>query len=67
MNPSRNQKTMEQDSSEADDEDDDMSEYDKDDDDAEEGRFLNSKMEKIVGIMRIVVAIIIVIIVVSIW
>ena len=33
-------------------------------DDAEEGRFLNSKMEKIVGIMRIVVAIIIVIIVV---
>lgn len=44
--------------------DDDMSEYDKDDDDAEEGRFLNSKMEKIVGIMRIVVAIIIVIIVV---
>ena len=35
-----------------------------DDDDAEEGRFLNSKMEKIVGIMRIVVAIIIVIIVV---
>ena len=45
-------------------EEDDMSEYDKDDDDAEEGRFLNSKMEKIVGIMRIVVAIIIVIIVV---
>lgn len=44
--------------------DDDLSEYDKDDDDAEEGRFLNSKMEKIVGIMRIVVAIIIVIIVV---
>lgn len=44
--------------------DDDMSEYDKDDDDAEEGRFLNSKMEKIVGIMRIVVAIIIVLIVV---
>lgn len=44
--------------------DDDMSEYDKDDDDAKEGRFLNSKMEKIVGIMRIVVAIIIVIIVV---
>lgn len=44
--------------------DDDMSEYDEDDDDAEEGRFLNSKMEKIVGIMRIVVAIIIVIIVV---
>lgn len=44
--------------------DDDMSEYDKDDDDAEEGRFLNSKMEKIVGIMRIAVAIIIVIIVV---
>ena len=43
-------------------EEDDMSEYD--DDDAEEGRFLNSKMEKIVGIMRIVVAIIIVIIVV---
>lgn len=46
-------------------EEDDMSEYDDDDDDdAEEGRFLNSKMEKIVGIMRIVVAIIIVIIVV---
>lgn len=50
--------------SEYDDDDDDMSEYDEDDDDAEEGRFLNSKMEKIVGIMRIVVAIIIVIIVV---
>lgn len=54
----------EDDMSEYDDDDDDMSEYDKDDDDAEEGRFLNSKMEKIVGIMRIVVAIIIVIIVV---
>ena len=47
------------------DDDDDMSEYDEDEDDgAEEGRFLNSKMEKIVGIMRIVVAVIIVIIVV---
>ena len=55
----------EDDMSEFDDDDDDMSEYDvDDDDDAEEGRFLNSKMEKIVGIMRIVVAIIIVIIVV---
>lgn len=54
----------ENDMSEYDDDDDDMSEYDEDDDDAEEGRFLNSKMEKIVGIMRIVVAIIIVIIVV---
>ena len=55
----------EDDMSEFDDDDDDMSEYDvADDDDAEEGRFLNSKMEKIVGIMRIVVAIIIVIIVV---
>ena len=54
----------EDDMSEYDDDDDDMSEYDEDDDDAEEGRFLNSKMEKIVGIMRIVVAIIIVIIVV---
>lgn len=54
----------EDDISEYDDDDDDMSEYDEDDDDAEEGRFLNSKMEKIVGIMRIVVAIIIVIIVV---
>ncbi len=55
----------EDDMSEYDDDDDDMSEYDvDDDDDAEEGRFLNSKMEKIVGIMRIVVAIIIVIIVV---
>lgn len=54
----------EDDMSEYDGDDDDMSEYDEDDDDAEEGRFLNSKMEKIVGIMRIVVAIIIVIIVV---
>ena len=45
------------------DEDYDMSEYDEDDD-KEEGRFLNSKMEKIVGIMRIVVAIIIAIIVI---
>lgn len=54
----------EDDMSEYDDDDDDMSEYDEDDDDAEEGRFLNSKMKKIVGIMRIVVAIIIVIIVV---
>ena len=55
----------EDDMSEYDEDDDDMSEYDvDDDDDAEEGRFLNSKMEKIVGIMRIVVAIIIVIIVV---
>ena len=55
----------EDDMSEYDDDDNDMSEYDvDDDDDAEEGRFLNSKMEKIVGIMRIVVAIIIVIIVV---
>ncbi|WP_294783308.1 Stk1 family PASTA domain-containing Ser/Thr kinase [uncultured Eubacterium sp.] len=48
----------------ADDEDYDMSEYDEDDDDEEEGRFLNSKMEKIVGIMRIVVAIVIAIIVI---
>ena len=32
--------------SEYDGDDDDMSEYDEDDDDAEEGRFLNSKMEK---------------------
>ena len=54
----------EDDMSEYEDDDDDMSEYDEDADDAEEGRFLNSKMEKIVGIMRIVVAIIIVIIVV---
>ena len=54
----------EDDMSEYDDDGDDMREYDEDDDDAEEGRFLNSKMEKIVGIMRIVVAIIIVIIVV---
>ena len=55
----------EDDMSEYDDDDDDMSEYDvDDDDDEEEGRFLNSKMEKIVGIMRIVVAIIIVIIVI---
>lgn len=46
-----------------DDEDYDMSEYDEDDD-KEEGRFLNSKMEKIIGIMRIVVAIIIAIIVI---
>ena len=38
-------------------------EYDEDDDE-EEGRFLNSKMEKIVGIMRIVVAVIIAIIVI---
>ena len=45
------------------DEDYDMSEYDEDDDE-EEGRFLNSKMEKIVGIMRIVVAIVIAIIVI---
>ena len=45
------------------DEDYDMSEYDEDDE-KEEGRFLNSKMEKIVGIMRIVVAIIIAIIVI---
>lgn len=45
------------------DDEDDMSEYDEDGDE-EEGRFLNSKMEKIVGIMRIVVAIIIVIIVI---
>lgn len=45
------------------DEDYDMSEYDEDDD-KEEGRFLNSKMEKIIGIMRIVVAIIIAIIVI---
>lgn len=52
----------EDDMSEYDEDDDDMSEYDEDD--GEEGRFLNSKMEKIVGIMRIVVAIIIVIIVV---
>lgn len=47
-----------------DDEDYDMSEYDEDDDDEEEGRFLNSKMEKIVGIMRIVVAVVIAIIVI---
>ena len=53
----------EDDMSEYDDDEDDMSEYDEDLDE-EEGRFLNSKMEKIVGIMRIVVAIIIVIIVV---
>ena len=53
----------EDDMSEYDDDDDDMSEYDEDENE-EEGRFLNSKMEKIVGIMRIVVAIIIVIIVV---
>ena len=46
------------------DEDYDMSEYDEDDDGEEEGRFLNSKMEKIVGIMRIVVAIVIAIIVI---
>ena len=36
----------------------------EDDDEAEEGRFLNSKMEKVVNIMRIVVAIVIVLIVV---
>lgn len=51
------------------DDDDDDYDYDEDDyddidDDEEEGRFLNSRMEKIVSIMRIVVAIIIVAIVV---
>ena len=58
MNPEPEKKTMAQEVPEEDDEDYDMSEYDEDDDE-EEGRFLNSKMEKIVGIMRIVVAVII--------
>ena len=60
VNPEPEKKTMAQ---EVPAEDDDMSEYDEDDDE-EEGRFLNSKMEKIVGIMRIVVAVIIAIIVI---
>ena len=60
VNPEPEKKTMAQEVPEEDDEDYDMSEYDEDDDE-EEGRFLNSKMEKIVGIMRIVVAVIIVI------
>lgn len=66
VNPEPEKKTMAQEVPEEDDEDDedyDMSEYDEDDDE-EEGRFLNSKMEKIVGIMRIVVAVIIAIIVI---
>ncbi len=47
------------------DDDYDEDDYDDiDDDDEEEGRFLNSKMEKIVSIMRIVVAVIIIAIVV---
>lgn len=58
VNPEPEKKTMAQEVPEEDDEDYDMSEYDEDDDE-EEGRFLNSKMEKIVGIMRIVVAVII--------
>lgn len=60
VNPEPEKKTMAQEVPEEDDEDYDMSEYD----DEEEGRFLNSKMEKIVGIMRIVVAVIIAIIVI---
>lgn len=48
---------------EYDDEDYDDEDYD-DEDDEESGRFLNSKMEKIVNILRIVVAIIIVLIVI---
>jgi len=63
VNPEPEKKTMAQEVPEEDDEDYDMSEYDEDDDE-EEGRFLNSKMEKIVGIMRIVVAVIIAIIVI---
>ena len=59
VNPEPEKKTMAQEVPEEDDE----SEYDEDDDE-EEGRFLNSKMEKIVGIMRIVVAVIIAIIVI---
>ena len=47
----------EDDMSEYDDDDDDMSEYDEDDDDAEEGRFLNSKMEKIVGIIIVIIVV----------
>lgn len=47
-----------------DDYDDDYDDDDYDDDDEEEGRFLNSRMEKIVSVMRIVVAVIIVAIVV---
>ena len=54
VNPEPEKKTMAQEVPEEDDEDDDE----------EEGRFLNSKMEKIVGIMRIVVAVIIAIIVI---
>lgn len=52
------------------DDEEDEDDYDEDDyddideDDEEEGRFLNSKMEKIVSVMRIVVAVIIVAIVV---
>lgn len=61
VNPETENESVKQ---EDDDEDYDMSEYDEDDDDGEEGRFLNSKMEKIVGIMRIVVAVIIAIIVI---
>ena len=63
VNPEPEKKTMAQEVLEDDDDDYDMSEYDEDDDE-EEGRFLNSKMEKIVGIMRIVVAVIIAIIVI---
>lgn len=65
--PESKQYADQSDDAEYDDDDDeyDMSEYDEDDDeDGEEGRFLNSKMEKIVGIMRIVVAVIIAIIVI---
>ena len=54
VNPEPEKKTMAQEVPAEDDEDDDE----------EEGRFLNSKMEKIVGIMRIVVAVIIAIIVI---
>jgi serine/threonine-protein kinase len=46
-----------------DDEDYDDDDYDDDDED-EEGGFFNSRMEKIVGVMRIVVAIIIILIVI---
>lgn len=52
------------DDDEDDDDEDDYEDADEDDYDEEEGRFLNSKMEKIVSVMRIVVAVIIVAIVV---
>ncbi len=56
--------TQEQEPEDDEEEYDDDEDYDEDDDEEEEGRFLNSRMEKIVSIMRIVVLVIIIIIVI---